>query len=522
MRLSLRWRYGAIVSLVAVICAVGACTPTEREYAAGGAGGAGGQGGGCPAGYAECDGDLDTVCETDTTRSSEHCGTCENACSTAPYANVACVAGMCAVESCTEARENCDNFLENGCETNPSNAFEHCGGCGQSCEAPNAITACVTGTCQLAQCVSGYLDCDMNPLTGCEVDPKVSVEHCGGCNAPCVKPNATMECANSQCAIVACNPNFGDCDGQPDNGCETDLTTSPYNCNGCGNSCGGGLCNAGVCNTPTMIGMVPFAAGKMTLFKEDLYVGALAAPGDIVRIYLPNGSMSTIAAVNAMANEIHIDQNYLFVASAAGLWRFNFDGSNPFQYNPTNTRAVETDATNAYWTASASIRMIPILGGVTTTLFGGPTTSYGLTKDTQNMYVSFGTGGIFSAPIGSSGFVQIAAGPPISTNNLIVDGPSIYWATMDGIKSAPIAGGPQLPPITLATTTNSVRQIAIDTKHVYWTEETGGLVQRVAKSGMIAPEVLAIDQLGVHGIAVDDSFVYWSNSGNGEIKKIAK
>ncbi|AKT39428.1 hypothetical protein [Chondromyces crocatus] len=58
-----------------------------------GVGGAGGSGGGsatCVAPMAECDGNSATVCETDTTASSEHCGACGHSC-----LGGACLAGTC-------------------------------------------------------------------------------------------------------------------------------------------------------------------------------------------------------------------------------------------------------------------------------------------------------------------------------------------------------------------------------------------------------------------------------------------
>jgi hypothetical protein len=45
----------------------------------------------CPAGFAECDGLEDTVCETDTSTDADSCGECGNVCA----ADIDCVAGSC-------------------------------------------------------------------------------------------------------------------------------------------------------------------------------------------------------------------------------------------------------------------------------------------------------------------------------------------------------------------------------------------------------------------------------------------
>jgi hypothetical protein len=105
--------FAAVGLLLAAALTASGCTPTDRDFASGGAGG---QGGGCPTGFAECDANPDTVCETDMTTSLEHCGVCEHACAAALDANVRCVAGTCSIASCSEGRENCDNFYDNGCE----------------------------------------------------------------------------------------------------------------------------------------------------------------------------------------------------------------------------------------------------------------------------------------------------------------------------------------------------------------------------------------------------------------------
>src|SRR5207245_11033446 len=51
-------------------------------------------------------------------------------------------------------------------------------------------------------------------------------------------------CAAGSCACLA---GRGDCDGNPANGCEADLTTDANNCGVCGASCFGAACNAGTC-----------------------------------------------------------------------------------------------------------------------------------------------------------------------------------------------------------------------------------------------------------------------------------
>jgi hypothetical protein len=71
------------------------------------------------------------------------------------------------------------------------------------------------------------------------------------CSPACVNPNGTTACVNGRCAPM-CSTGFGDCDGDPANGCETSTDTTS-NCGMCGRVCtsdaGTPACNAGTCAT---------------------------------------------------------------------------------------------------------------------------------------------------------------------------------------------------------------------------------------------------------------------------------
>jgi hypothetical protein len=89
--------------------------------------------------------------------------------------------------------------------------------------------------------------------------------------------NATAMCATGTCAIAACDPGFGDCDGNALNGCEADLNSN----SSCGNCdtvcpinqyCGGGG-EPGVCG-----GCVPFCP-RGCLGNDDGCGGDCACTG---------------------------------------------------------------------------------------------------------------------------------------------------------------------------------------------------------------------------------------------------
>jgi hypothetical protein len=64
-------------------------------------------------------------------------------------------------------------------------------------------------------------------------------------NCPTVN-GATSYCSGGSCTFD-CNLDYDDCDGNPANGCEINLTTDGSNCGNCGHSCCGGACSGAVC-----------------------------------------------------------------------------------------------------------------------------------------------------------------------------------------------------------------------------------------------------------------------------------
>jgi hypothetical protein len=146
---------------------------------------------------------------------------------------------------CSAERADCDGDLQNGCETHLMSDAAHCGRCGRSCQSADCV--CRDGELQVV-CPTGRADCDQDLQNGCEVDTLTSKDHCGACGKSCHiggHDAITATCTAGRCHIT-CQMEIspeGDCDGNPDNGCETSLWTNE-NCGACGVRC---VCSAGVC-----------------------------------------------------------------------------------------------------------------------------------------------------------------------------------------------------------------------------------------------------------------------------------
>lgn len=90
----------------------------------------------CAEGWGDCDGDVDTGCEVDTSSDPNHCGGCFQRC-----VNGQCVVSSC---SCDQDYANCDQLAATGCEVNLRTDPLHCGECERDC----AGGACLERVCQ--------------------------------------------------------------------------------------------------------------------------------------------------------------------------------------------------------------------------------------------------------------------------------------------------------------------------------------------------------------------------------------
>ena len=197
----------------------------------------------CAVGHAECDGNTADACETDTESDPQNCGGCGQDCG----ADL-CSGGHCTQMECQAGTADCDAKPENGCETNLATAA-NCGMCGAACSSVHGAPGCDASGCSIA-CEGGFGDCDQRSSTGCETPLTDDATNCGACGAACENEHGTTQCSAGKCAPV-CATGYLDCDGNPENGCETEISSSLSDCGACGSACelpqAGEKCEAGVC-----------------------------------------------------------------------------------------------------------------------------------------------------------------------------------------------------------------------------------------------------------------------------------
>jgi hypothetical protein len=198
----------------------------------------------CDKGYANCSGGYPDGCETNTNTDTGACGGCGKPC-TIDNGSPKCDTGVCAVNSCSGSFRDCNNDPKDGCEVNIATNTKNCGGCGAagsdcSTKYPNASSTCAGTSCQPPVCNSGFGDCSGGTADGCETNTTTSPSNCGGCGTVCstsAGAHVSMNtCSNSQCNPV-CAGSYLSCDNNKPNGCEADTTAEKNNCGGCGIVC---------------------------------------------------------------------------------------------------------------------------------------------------------------------------------------------------------------------------------------------------------------------------------------------
>ena len=202
---------------------------------------------GCKPGEINCGGSAPCI---DPSRDDANCGACGNACppqgdgtvTPPPATYFGCFDSQCGTLKCMALTGDCDLLADNGCETSLTDD-DNCGACGNKCQPGMScrLNGFMTPECMCAAgqtlCTSG---CFGDLCFGICNDLSSDKSNCGACGNACSLnvPNADEACVYGKCEW-SCNRGWGDCNGNRDDGCETNIGSDPKNCGGCGIACDG-------------------------------------------------------------------------------------------------------------------------------------------------------------------------------------------------------------------------------------------------------------------------------------------
>lgn len=197
----------------------------------------------CPAGSTTCPNSR-FPCDVNLLSDVDNCGACGSACPATGFNSAySCINGQCTAQ-CSAGALDCDGLPDNGCEASVHHD-DHCGACNKQCtdpEKPCVVQDVVKQTVGCG-CPGGQIVCN----GGRCVDATIDDNNCGTCGHACsptlggdpAPTNAYYGCGDSACGKLKCQGEFGNCDGDESNGCETSILT-PENCGGCGVACAPG------------------------------------------------------------------------------------------------------------------------------------------------------------------------------------------------------------------------------------------------------------------------------------------
>ena len=228
---------------------------------------------GCPPGLTRCGATATLLSCVDTDSRDDHCGDCGVVCdrngdagAPPPNARYGCVGGKCGQLKCNADYADCN--ADPGCETLLTTT-ENCGKCGNVCAPGQVCARDGQDEAYTCMCPPGFTRC---PYSGAAagreycVDIKTDPLHCGSCRNRCedqsngYMPGVSGKTVVAMCVHGTCDytcvAGRADCNGNRNDGCETNTNSDPNNCGGCGivcdavagQACAGGRCVVEACD----------------------------------------------------------------------------------------------------------------------------------------------------------------------------------------------------------------------------------------------------------------------------------
>jgi len=133
-------------------------------------------------------------------------------------------------QQCRSDERACPNLKLCVKKNDPNTGCESTTQC-TPCALPHSMAtcqlACDQWQCQVVGCERHWGQCGHDE---CEIDLQHDPDNCCICGTVCTElPHAFRACSGS-CTIGGCRPGFQDCNGDPRDGCETDVSGTDGGC----------------------------------------------------------------------------------------------------------------------------------------------------------------------------------------------------------------------------------------------------------------------------------------------------
>jgi hypothetical protein len=223
----------------------------------------------------------------------------------------------------------------------------------------NATTSCSGGVCGLS-CDEGFANCTGGDQS-CESDLS-SIATCGSCGTACNPDpaHAAPTCSATTGCGFECDDGFADCDGNPSNGCEQNISSDALNCGACGTSCYGTMCTAAQCEYDFQV--VSDFSGNSTLVA-DMAVNVThvywLTQTEVRRAPKTGGAYQTLASTatpSAPKSGLVIEAGKVAWAATDGVYVMPKGGGTPARIftttSSTAVRGLVTANGKLYWNDS--------------------------------------------------------------------------------------------------------------------------------------------------------------------------
>ena len=253
------------------------------------------------------------------------------------------------------------------------------------------------------------------------------------CPDPAVA-NAVAACVNWRNCGFACKPSYGDCNGDPADGCETALASDPLNCGGCGVHCRHG-CVQGVC---------------ALRWEGESHVSGLtdgpwpAMPAHIIWTSWDGGTLDVREGPRDGGDAITLAS----VPAAAGAPAAVAQVGGSFYSPVTHTYADAIYFTTGEAGQGAVYRLALDTGAVPQQIASGQDGPGSLLLTDAGVYWTNYLGGqVMRAPV-DGGMPEVVASGMLHPRQLTTDDARVFWINegTDGgdgsVMAAPVAGGP--------------------------------------------------------------------------------
>jgi hypothetical protein len=384
----------------------------------------------------------------------------------------------------------------------------------------NRTIVCTDDGCA---CAEGLGDCDGLPDNGCETELS-SPKHCGACGRPC--DNGV--CTGGACV---CTTGFADCDGDPATSCDTSLADDASNCGACGRSCGDSGCANSLC-TPEPV----TSAGSIRTFDmvgSTLYFVATYESG-MFRMEIDGAPPEPFGDPTVDVELLKHHGDAVYWASEDAIFTTSTLTGKTAQLAAMEWPAdkIAVGGGHVYWGDEnfrpedlvRSIRRVPVTpGGMVEVV--SVVTSYWVHFAVTEDHVYWGdTAQMLRSPhdmLAPSLFKNVEMSPTFMSAG--IDG-IVYSGKVSGTFLAPYGAGPVKQ---LANIQDSF-ELTSDETNVYFVASNQSSdfdeLWRVPLSGDGAPFKLAEENIiaPLDPIFVDDKYVYWRSGDFDEVVRVPK